>query len=269
MASATSAAGAKARVLVVYGSESGTCKKIASQMTKDWASRADARYSIDMVCDGKTALKEMSIMEDDANVIYHDFTSLKNKYDVLIIITSSYGEGDPPENYGAFFLELLSAVKSGSQPLRGMQHCVLGQGSTVYQETFQNVPRLTDKYLGEAGSRRFVRRQEVDAAHYIEGDQHIKDRTHFREAVFEALQALPSASAPPVCAWDEARVSHSFPTSIVTAKSAEDLAEFKLGSTSGATNEQAFGMLFWGIPMAIGVIYGYYVRWYSEGAGGA
>ena len=239
------------KVMCLFGSESGTAKRGCQKLSQKLKAQG---------------IEVLTVAE--ANSAAGELANLKEKCDVLVIATSSYGEGDPPDNFARFLLALKKATDAGEKPLAGMQHAVLGYGASCY-ETYQNVPRLTDKYLGEAGSRRFVRRQEVDAAHYIEGDQHIKDRTHFREAVFEALQALPSASAPPVCAWDEARVSHSFPTSIVTAKSAEDLAEFKLGSTSGATNEQAFGMLFWGIPMAIGVIYGYYVRWYSEGAGGA
>ena len=104
------ASAAKKRVLVVYGSESGTCKRIAKAMTTDWAARAGAKFEISLVCDGRAALQELSIMEDDANVVYSDFSSLKNKFDVLIVITSSYGEGDPPENYGPFFVQLLAAV---------------------------------------------------------------------------------------------------------------------------------------------------------------
>lgn len=258
----------KQRVLVVYGSESGTCKRIAKQVTTDWAERADAKYEISHVCDGAAALKELSIMEDDSNVIYSDFTSLKNKYDVLIIICSSYGEGDPPQNYGTFFVQLLAAVASGNKPLAGVQHCVLGQGSTVYQETFQNVPRMTDRYLGECGSRRFLMRQEVDAAHYIDADVNKRERNHWRDAVFEALQALPNASAPPACAWDEARASHSFPKGKVTVKSVDDLSEFKFADASGATNEQAFGMLFWGSILGLAVAYGYWQKWQAEAVSG-
>ena len=255
------ASAAKKRVLVVYGSESGTCKRIAKAMTTDWAARAGAKFEISLVCDGRAALQELSIMEDDANVVYSDFSSLKNKFDVLIVITSSYGEGDPPENYGPFFVQLLAAVASGSKPLTGVQHCVLGQGSTVYQETFQNVPRLTDRYLGECGSRRLLMRQEIDAAHYIDGDQSKLDRDHWREAVFDALQALPNASAAAVCGWDEARASHAFPKDKVTLKTADELAEFKLASASGATNEQAFGMLFWGALIAVATAYGWWQKW--------
>lgn len=246
------------RVLVVYGSESGTCKRLANSMAKHWRALPDSSFSIVHVCDGEGCLKEMSIMEDDNNVIQADFTSLKAKYDVLVVITSSYGEGDPPETFGGFFLQLLAAVESGNRPLVGMQHCVLGQGSTVYQETFQNVPRLTDKYLGEAGSRRLLMRQELDAAHYNDDARAAEERSHWREAVASTLNALPAASAPSVCEWDAARKSHVYPTGKVTLKSKEDLAEFKLGAASGATNEVVFGLLFWGIPMAVVVACGFY-----------
>ena len=257
----TSAGSASTRVLLVYGSESGTCKRIANTMAKDWMSRPNRTFEISLVCTGADALKELSIMENDMNEIYHDFTSLRNKYDVIVVVTSSYGEGDPPENFGSFFLALLAAAEGGSRPLVGVQHCVLGQGSTVYQETFQNMPRLTDRYLGECGSRRFVMRQEVDAAHYIEGDQHLMDRNHWKEAVFEALQSLPKASTPDVCKWDVARKSHSFPTDKVTPKSAEDLAQFRrrAGDAAGATNEQAFGMIFWGLFLGAFTAYAWYL----------
>jgi sulfite reductase alpha subunit-like flavoprotein len=249
------------KVLVVYGSESGTCKRIANTLAKDWASRSGDAFEIAHVCDGASVLGQMSVMEDDNNVIHYDLTSLRSKFDVLLIITSSYGEGDPPDNFGPFFLELLAKAESGARPLAGMQHAVLGQGSTVYQETFQNMPRLTDRYLGECGSRRFVMRQEVDAAHYIEGDQHVRDRDHWREAVFSALQALPAASAPAVCGWEEARCSHSFPTNKVTPKTADDLAQFRgRAGASGSTNEQAFGMVVWGALLWAAIGYGYYVR---------
>lgn len=256
----------RTRVLLLYGSESGTCKRIARTIEATWAAREDRSFDVALMCDGTSVLKEMSIMEDDANDVYHDFTSLRTKFDAVVVVTSSYGEGDPPENYGPFFVQLVAAAARGEKPLAGMQHAVLGQGSTVYQETFQNVPRLTDRYLGECGSRRFAMRQEVDAAHYIEGDQHVVDRNHFRDTAFAALQSLPAPSTPPVCSWDEARRSHAFPTSKVTIKSAQELSAFSGHSaTSGAVNEQAFGMLFWAAVLGVGVAYGYAAKWSSMG----
>ena len=71
-----------------------------------------------------------------------------------MIVTSSYGDGDPPSNYESFLRDLY--VAEGT-PFEGCQHCVLGFGSTDY-ETFQNCPRLTDKLLGALGSRRMLAR---------------------------------------------------------------------------------------------------------------
>jgi len=246
-----------ARVLVVYGSESGTCKRLAGAMAKEWAARAEGAFEISRVCDGAALIQDMSVMEDDNNRIHSDFSSLRSKYDVLLLLTSSYGEGDPPENFGAFFLGLLAAAASGSTPLAGMQHSVFGQGSTVYQETFQNMPRLTDRFLGECGSRRFVMPQEVDAAHYIDGEQHVVDGNHWRETVLETLRAMPKASAPAVCGWETARASHGLSTDKVTPKSADDLVAFRgRVGPSGATNEQAIGMFFWAAVLWAFVAYG-------------
>ena len=230
-------------------------------MAKDWAARKDAKYEIAAVQNGEELLKETSIMEDDSNVIHHDFTSLKMKYEVIIVITSSYGEGDPPENFAPFFLELLHAAEMGS--LHGMQHAVFGQGSTVYQETFQNIPRLTDKLLGEAGSRRFVMRHETDAAHYIEGDHQKRDKERFREACFDALQRLPPACEPPVCGWGEASVLHEHTTDKIRPKTLEDLKEFRAsGAVTGVNNQVAVGLLCWAAFLGFIVAR---VSWYSSG----
>lgn len=45
-----------------------------------------------------------------------------------------------------------------------MQHAVLGLGSSFY-ETFQNCPRMTDKFLEQCGSRRLAMRGELDDNH--------------------------------------------------------------------------------------------------------
>ena len=84
------------------------------------------------------------------------------------------------------------------------------------------------------------------------------------------MQALPNASSPPACGWEHARASHPYPTNKVTVKSQAELEEFADHSkTSGAVNEQAFGMLFWATLMAMGVAYGFNVLWYGGGQGAA
>ena len=151
---------------------------------------------------------------------------------VLIIASSSFGEGDPPYNYVDFLVQLLqtaSTVKAAgcSPPLQGLQHAVVGFGQSVYP-SFQNNPRFTDKLLGELGSRRFVRRVELDEgeeetieAGAADGDggeffgsgpgaadRDIKGRRvgldRFAAKVLDALrEASKTADLPPVCSWDE------------------------------------------------------------------
>ena len=208
MATPTTAASMQPRMLLVYGSQTQTCKRIASKMSTHWKDKG-----VVAVCD-----------VFDGNTLSHeteDLAQLKDNYDVLVVITSSFGDGEPPDNYTNFLLKILQAAEDGSKPLEGMQHAVLGEGSSVYQETFQNCPRLTDKYLEECGSRRFLARHETD----VGGDEdEAVSRDLFREGVLSALKAgLPNASSAPAAAWGKPRHSHSEPTDQILAKTVADL----------------------------------------------
>mmetsp|Transcript_102911 Transcript_102911/g.295054 ORF Transcript_102911/g.295054 Transcript_102911/m.295054 type:complete len:218 (+) Transcript_102911:369-1022(+) len=131
------------------------------------------------------------------------FSTLKDNYDVILVACSSFGDGYPPSGYEDFLKELYKARdKTFDQdpPLDGMQHAVLGFGSTIY-ETFQNNPRLTDKLLEECGSRRFAKRGECDDA----GDDSDKTIATWEKEVFAALQD-PSKmvlGSAPACKYDE------------------------------------------------------------------
>lgn len=118
--------------------------------------------------------------------------------DVLLVCTSSYGNGDPPSNMRDFLKVLGHEASMKSDGLTGVQHAVLGFGSSTYT-TFQNVPRLTDKFLGECGSRRLAMRAEIDEHDPNPGEE--AEYKRWGEEVYAVLQALPSSAAPPVCAW--------------------------------------------------------------------
>ena len=80
---------------------------------------------------------------------------------------------------------------------------MLGLGSSFY-ETFQNCPRITDKFLEECGSRRLAMRAELDDNHpdlLKQKDQ--PECKRWADDVFAALQDLPAADTPPVCSWDK------------------------------------------------------------------
>ena len=180
------------RVAVVYGSEGGTCEMIAKSYAKTFA---PACASIE--APRATLANRMP-----------DLKKVAASFDVLVICTSSYGSGDPPANFEKFLDQLRRAVADESTPLAGLQHAVLGEGDSVYTDTFQNNPRLTDKYMGECGSRRFVARHETDAS----GDEDVAvSRNLFRDAVAAQLKkGLPAPTAAAI-AWAKPRATHGQP----------------------------------------------------------
>ena len=183
---------AKTRVLVCYGSESGSTKRLITRAMKRWVERG-ATFHVDLMS-GNEAVQKFGSLE-----------SMAKSYDVLLVSTCSYGCGEPPINISMLFDLLKDNATVGSlsmePPLHGMQHAVFGCGSTFY-ETFQNCPRMHDKFLGECGSRRLAMRAELDDIHELE---HIEQPHYLRwtEEVFNALQSLPPADTPPVCEWDQ------------------------------------------------------------------
>ena len=135
----------------------------------------------------------------------------------------------------------MQGAEDGSKPLAGMQHAVLGEGSSVYSETIQNCPRLSDKYLEECGSRRFFPRHETD----VGGDEDEQvSRDLFRNGVQAALKAgLPAATSAPAAAWAKPRASHGEPTDQIKLKSASEL---------GGGRSQTWAQIL--VPLTVAVV---------------
>lgn len=172
------------RVLLVWGSETNNTQGFANKIAKEWK----AKHSDE--------LKIFDIVKGDDMADRWDEVSAEN-YDFLLVATSSYGEGEPPSGFGKFLYRLQEASKSGEKPLKGLQHAVLGIGSTCY-ETFQNCPRHVDKYLGEAGSRRCKERFEWDEMEHVDSDV-----LEWGDAIFEIMTKNVSGGAEEddVCDW--------------------------------------------------------------------
>ncbi len=150
-----------------------------------------------------------------------DLAYIPETYDVLVVVTSSFGDGEPPDNFGQFVLKLMVVAERGGKPLRGLQHAVLGEGNSKYRNTFQNCPRLTDKYLEACGSRRFVPRHETD----VSKEEKELSRSEFRQAVCLSLsEGLPTADTPPAAEWSKPRAFHTEPTAQISPKTASQLA---------------------------------------------
>ena len=182
---------AKPRVLVLYGSESGSTRRLIRKAIRDWKAKDPEFLEPDIMSGNDWVEKEGKLER------------IAEEYDVLLLATCSYGCGEAPVNISQFFDILLEEAEQGSvsRKLLGIQHAVLGCGSTFY-ETFQNCPRLHDKFLGELGSRRLVMRAEIDDAGELEKDEQAHYVRWVAE-VFERLQNLPALTDAPVCAWNQ------------------------------------------------------------------
>ena len=94
----------------------GTCEMIAKSYAKTFA---PACASIEALT-GNALANRMP-----------DLKKVAASFDVLVICTSSYGSGDPPSNFGNFVKLLCHEASMRSDALTGMQHAVLGFGSTT------------------------------------------------------------------------------------------------------------------------------------------
>ena len=210
-----------AKVCVIFGTESGGSERHAKRLSKAWTG-VDFDASKDFMSGDAAAKKGLG--------------ALGAAYDFLVVVTSSYGDGDPPSNYTTFLTALYAAE---DKPLAGCQHCVLGFGSTDY-ETFQNCPRLTDKLLGECGSTRAAMRAEIDDIDEAGGDELVKA---WSNAVFEVLRG-GAAAAPTkdVCAWSEpdSTLLDKHDEMLVAAASAGDALPFLVFGALAAAGVAAY-----------------------------
>lgn len=105
------------RAICIWGSESSTAKHGITKHAKDWKGRSGVNFTVDVMSGNEAAGL--------------GFAVLKERYDVMLIATSSYGDGEAPGGYERFFKVLMDSANSESKPLEGMQHAVLGYGGTL------------------------------------------------------------------------------------------------------------------------------------------
>jgi MioC protein len=79
---------------------------------------------------------------------------------VFLIVTSTYGQGDVPDNAKAFFERL----KAQRPDLRRVRYGVFGLGDRTYAETFNFGGKRFDELLAELGARRIGERVQHDAS---------------------------------------------------------------------------------------------------------
>jgi len=159
--------GLSREVTVLFGSQTGNSQKLAKQL----AARLE----------GKGFRAHVSAMNEFK-------TNNLKKVETLLIITSTHGEGDPPDNALSFY-EFLHSKRAPR--LEGLRFAVLALGDTSY-EHFCKTGRDFDRRLEELGARRLTERADCDVDYAQKASEWI-DRV---VAELEALAGAGSAQGP-------------------------------------------------------------------------
>uniref|UniRef100_A0A486XTR9 Sulfite reductase [NADPH] flavoprotein alpha-component n=1 Tax=Rheinheimera sp. BAL341 TaxID=1708203 RepID=A0A486XTR9_9GAMM len=169
---APAAAKANASLTILFGSQTGNARHVAEALAKQAQAKGITAKVTDMA-EYKTS-------------------QLKNEQ-YLVIVTSTYGEGEPPENA----IGLHNFLFSKKAPkLNGLKYAVLGLGDTSY-EFFCKTAQDFDQRLAELGATPVQSRLDLDVDYQAEAD------SWSNEVVTKLEPELRSAAAPSaqVIAW--------------------------------------------------------------------
>jgi len=118
------------RPLILYGTETGNAKKVATQLL--------------------ASFKKEKIQARIADVFQYDFEKLSKETDVLFVV-STQGDGEFPQNAQKFYEQL----KNSSQNFSNLKYSVLGLGDSAYP-LFCHAGVLLDKIFEEKQATRLL-----------------------------------------------------------------------------------------------------------------
>jgi sulfite reductase (NADPH) flavoprotein alpha-component len=135
-AAAPVASSGGAKMTVLYGTESGNSEALADRAVKEAKKRGF-----------------QAVMRNMADVSPAELAKVTN----LLVIVSTWGDGDPPESAVAFHKDFMSATI----PLTGLNFSVCALGDTSY-EKFCQTGKDVDARLEALGAKRVAPRQDCD-----------------------------------------------------------------------------------------------------------
>ncbi|MFN4271325.1 MAG: bifunctional cytochrome P450/NADPH--P450 reductase [Aliihoeflea sp.] len=125
------------RMLVLYGSNTGSAEAFANRIAADAAGHGFAATA--------------APLDDHAGRLPKD--------GALVVVTASY-EGQPPDNARQF---VANVEALGADALSGVSFAVFGCGNRQWARTYQAIPKRIDAALEKAGAARFAERGEADS----------------------------------------------------------------------------------------------------------
>jgi MioC protein len=127
------------KLTLLVGTMTGTAQLVAQELELVWD-------------DGETQVETLLMDKLDSGVFARE--------GIFLIVTSTYGQGDVPDNARSFYEDL----KAKRPDLSRVRYGVFGLGDRTYAETFNFGGKRFDDLLQELGAQRIGERVQHDAS---------------------------------------------------------------------------------------------------------
>ncbi len=127
------------KITILVGTMTGTAHLVAQELELAWS-------------DDETQVETLLMEKADLSAF--------GREGVVLICTSTYGQGDVPDNAKALYAEL----QAKRPDLAGLRYGVFGLGDRTYAETFNFGGKRFDELLAELGAQRIGERVQHDAS---------------------------------------------------------------------------------------------------------
>ena len=131
------------KLTLLVGTMTGTAQLVAQELELVWDNPGD---------DGHVQVETLLMDKLDGSVFGRD--------GIFLIVTSTYGQGDVPDNAKALYEDL----KAKRPDLSRVRYGVFGLGDRTYAETFNFGGKRFDDILQELGAQRIGERVQHDAS---------------------------------------------------------------------------------------------------------
>ncbi len=182
-------------ITVLSGSQTGNAKSVADKVAAE-------------LTEAGIAVKRVALKDYKAKTIADE------KY--LLLVTSTQGEGEPPEE-GVVLHKLLNGKKAPK--LTELQFAVLGLGDSSYPN-FCQAGKDFDQRFAELGATRLFERVDADLDYSATTEQWIRDIVAIvKEKAAQAspvVQSIATATTAPVAKESQYNKANPFPATLIT-----------------------------------------------------